>query len=309
MTDETQVNVPAVEVPEADVPEAPAPAAPAPVEAAAPETAAATASAVAAASAPSGRGRKLGGAGQVVGVIGIVLSLVLAFGALAGTLWLTGQVETVATTVDNRLAEGQPQLDKLEAGITEIKSTVDEVVAAADAVAQASVPSDGLLATLQDRLGGLASRYAGLRNAYGDLKEKVTGALNGLQLLGRIVPGFTVPQEPLDALNALDTKVLELDASISGILETKFDGSALRDAAALVAEKVGKVSAGLDKVLGVVDDASAKLAQARTDIAAAASNLASFITIGGMLVMLLFLYIAFLHWVLFRTSRAVGRSD
>jgi methyl-accepting chemotaxis protein len=257
-----------------------------------------------AAPAPSRRRRRLGGAGQVVGLIGLVLSLVLAFGALAGSLWLTGQVEDAAAAVDARLAEGQPQLDKLETGITEIKSTVDEVVAAADALAQASLPSDGPLATLQDSLGGLASRYAGLRNSYGDLKEKVTGALSSLQLLGRIIPGFTVPQEPLDALEALDTKVQELDASISGILETKFDGSALRDAAALVSEKVGKVSAGLDKVLGVVSDAGAKLAQARSDIAAAASQVTTLITVGGIVVMLLFLYIAFLHWVLYRSSRA-----
>jgi hypothetical protein len=257
---------------------------------------------------PPKRRRMLGGAGQVVGIIGFVLSLVLAFGALAGSVWLTGQIETLATSVDARIAEGQPKLETLSTKVVEIKATVDQVVALADTAAQATVPSDGLLAGLRDRLNGLANRYTELRNSYTDLREKVTGALNGLQLLERVIPGFTVPQEPLDALAALDSRVQELDAAITGILDTKFDGTPLRDAAALVSEKIGMVSSGLATAVTFIDDANVKLTQARSDIAAAVSQLNMYIVFGGVLGMLLFLYIAFLHWVLFRTARAVGRG-
>jgi methyl-accepting chemotaxis protein len=284
---------------------APAAASAAP-EAPAPAAAAAPAAAVAAT--PPKRRRGLGAAGQVVGIIGFVLSLVLAFGALAGSFWLTGQIETLATTVDARIAEGQPKLETLSTKVVEIKATVDQVVALADTAAQATLPTDGLLAGLRDRLSGLSNRYTELRTSYTDLREKVTGALSSLQLLERVIPGFTVPQEPLDALAALDAKVQELDAAITGVLDTKFEGTPLRDAAALVSEKVGMVSSGLETAVTFIDDTSAKLVQARADITAAVAQLNTYIMIGGVLAMLLFLYIAFLHWVLFRTSRAVGRG-
>jgi hypothetical protein len=287
MTDETQVNMP--------VPDAPDQATP--VTAVTPDPG----------PSPKPR-RRLGAAGQVVGIAGFVLSLVLAAGSIAGVFWLTGQVNDVAATVDARLAEGQPKLDTLAAKVGEIKSVVDEVVAVADSAAQATAPEDGLLAGLTDRLNGLAGRYANLRNAYADLREKVTGALSGLQLLERVVPGFSVPQEPIQALQGLDARIQELDGSISGLLDTKFDGSTLRDAAAAVSEKVGKVSSALESVLGLVDEAGVKLAQVRTDVAAAISQLTTVITLAGILMALLFVYVAFLHWVLFRTSRAVGHG-
>ncbi len=305
MTDETQVDVPTADVPE--VPTPPAEAGPAAASATPEAPAPASVTAAAATTAPKRR-RRLGGVGQVVGVIGFVLSLVLAFGALAGSAWLTGQIEAVAVTVDARIADGQPKLDTLSAKVAEIKVTVDDVVALADGAAQATAPADGLIAGLRDRLDGLANRYTELRTAYTDLREKVTGALSSLQLLERVIPGFTVPQGPMEALAALDARVQELDTAITGVLDTKFDGTPLRDAAALVSEKVGMVSTGLGTVVGVIDDTSAKLTQARADITAAVSQLTSYIMIGGVLVMLLFLYMAFLHWVLFRTSRAVGRS-
>ncbi len=215
----------------------------------------------------------------------------------------------MAAEVDSRIAEAQPKLDALDARISEVKATVDDVVAVANAAAQTATPGDGVLATLQERLGGLASRYAGLRNAYSDVREKVTGALAGLQVLERIIPGFQVPQEPLDALNGLDARVQELDAGISGILDTKFDGGTLRDVAATVAEKIGLVSGGLDKVLGVIDEVGVRVTDARAEIAALASQISTYVTLGGALVTLLFLYMAFLHWVLFRTSRSAGRTS
>lgn len=318
MTDETQVDVPVTDAPAA--PGAEVAGADAPVAAAAAGAPAATAAAPAAsapAAAPAAvapapprpsKGRAMSRVGQVVGIVGIVLSLVLAVGSITGSLWLTGQIGTLAAEVDSRIAEAQPKLDALDARISEVKATVDDVVAVADAAAQVATPGDGVLATLQERLGGLSSRYAGLRNAYSDVREKVTGALAGLQVLERIIPGFQVPQEPLDALNGLDAKVQELDAGISGILDTKFDGGTLRDVAATVAEKIGMVSGGLDKVLGVIDEVGVRVTDARAEIASLASQISTYVTLGGALVTLLFLYMAFLHWVLFRTSRSAGRT-
>jgi hypothetical protein len=306
--EETQVQVPVA----ADAQPAPAVAPVAPVAPAAPGATApvaAAATGVSDAGRPRGRRRAIGRAGQVVGIIGLVLSFVLAAGALVGTAWVADQINAVASEVDSKIAEGQPKLDTLTEKVSQIKAVVDEVVAAADAATQAVAPDDGLLAGLQDRVNNLASGYANLRNSYGDLRESIAGAVGTLQTLDRIIPGFDVPQGPIDALQGLDARVQELDATISGVLDTTFDGSALRDAAQAVSEKVGRVADGLDTVLGIIDEAGAKLTQARTDIANAASLITSILRFSGVVIALLFVYIAFLHWVLFRTSRAIHRGS
>jgi hypothetical protein len=252
--------------------------------------------------------RTMGRAGQTVGVIGLIVSVVLAIATLGGTVWLTGQINDVSAQADARLAEGGPVLDTLSVKIGDIKSVVDEVVAAADAVAGTAAPSEGIVATLRDKLDSLAARYAELRQSYTNLREQVLGAVRTLELLGRVVPGFSIPQGPLDALTTLDSKIQELDSTISGVLGTDFATAAQQQTAAVVSEKVGKISAALDGLLGVISNVQAKLDSARADIAAAVSQLVTVITVGGIVLALIFLYMAFLHWVLLRTSRAVGRG-
>lgn len=304
MTDETQVDVPVAgdATATATAVAEPAPEAPAPVQA--PDSAGAGAVTQAAPGKPK---RAMGGAGQVVGVIGLVLSLLLAVGSVAGTMWLTGQVNAVAQAANDKIAEQAPKLDKLSETVTGIKTQVDELATAAQQVASSASPSGPIVTTLRDKLDALAARYQQLRSAYTDLRSKIATALGGLQALDRLVPGISVPQGPVDALNNLDAKLQELDGTITGVLSTDFNGEKLQQAASVVAEQVGKLSAGLDKVNGFIADASAKLQQVQVDIANAASQLTTVITIGGIVLALLFLYGALLHWVLFRTSRAAAR--
>lgn len=304
VNDETQVTEPVA---------APVPAEPAvPAEPIAPVSAtpasAAAAPVAAAATTPGKPKRAAGGIGQAVGVIGLVLSLLLAVGTVAGTMWLTGQITEVGVSIDARIGQAQPALDTLSTKVGDVKSVVDELATAATAVSQSAAPSGPIVTTLRDKLDGLANRYATLRNAYGELRTNVTSAINSVQTLSRFIPGFTVPQGPIDALNNLDAKITEFDGTISDILSTDFSGDKLQAAATVVAEKVTKVSSALSAVVGVIQVAGEKITQAQTDIKAGLAQLTTYITIGGIVLALIFLYMALLHWVLFRTSRAVGRG-
>ena len=284
-------SVPAPASAKAPVPVAASPG-PAPAPAASPAPAA-----------PSRRNRRLGMAAQVAGVVGIVVCLLLAAGVLMGRGWATDTVSTVTTNIDSKLAQAVPLLDTASTKVSEVAGRVGAVADAATALAAAPAPGGELLQGLMGAVTNVSDRYLELRATYGSLKESVTGALEGLQTLSRLVPGFSVPQGPVDALAKLDAAVTEMDAKITGLTDAIPESGPIDMVATAIATKVGEVEAKLQTLVGTIDDAQARLAEVRTELASTTDTINAAISIGSLVLVLLLVWVAVLHWVLFRTGR------
>lgn len=255
-----------------------------------------------------GRNRALGLVAEVAGVIGIVLCLVLAVGVLVGRGWAMDTVGEVATGIDAKVAKAVPLLDTASQKVSEVSGRVGAVADAANALAARPNPSNELLQGLSGAVGNVSDRYLELRATYGQFRDTAATALDRLQVLDRLIPGFEIPQGPVDALAKLDAGVSELDAKIMGLANAIPESGPIDAAATAIATKAGEVQAKLDGLVGVIDDAQTRLAELRTQLASTADTITSAISIGSIGVILLLLYFALLHWVLFRTGRQLRRE-
>ncbi len=273
------------------------------------------ASAVAPATAPADashatRNRALGLGAQTAGVVGIALFLVLAVVVLLGRGMATSTVDDVSGNVDAKLAQAAPLIDNASAKVSEINGRIGALTDAANTLAARAADAGttpGLLSGLRDQLANLQARYQEFRTSYSGVRDTAMGALDTLQTLDRLIPGFTVPQGPVDALTAVDAKIQELDAKIMEVSNTLTDGP-VQQVATAVADKAAGLQSRLTNVTTVLGDAQTRLAELRADVASTADSINTWLTILSILLFVLFLYFAFLHWLLFHVGRRLRRE-
>ncbi len=299
MTDETETSPLPDPVPE-------------PVQSAAPtaELVAADATDPVAAPSRSRRNKALGIGAQTAGIVGIVLFLALAVVVLLGRGWAVSTVDDVSGTIDAKMAQAVPLIDNASAKVSEINGRVGVLTDTANSLAARAADASagpGLLSGLRDQFSNLQSRYQDFRTSYSGVRDTAMAALDRLQVLDRLIPGFTVPQGPIDALTAVDAKVQEIDGKITDVSNAITDGP-VQQVATVVAEKTATVQAGLTNVTSVLSEAQTRLAELRTQVADTANTMNLFISIGSILLFLLFLYFAFLHWLLFHVGGRLRRE-
>ena len=258
---------------------------------------------------PPAGGSKLAIVGQVVGIAGIVVCLALAVGVLLGRGWAVDQVTSVSATIDETLAEGVPLLDSASTKVSDVQEQVVALEAAAIAVTGNPNPAPALANALSERLSGVSERYLELRTTYASARENIVSAVQRLQMLDRLVPGIEIPQGPIDALTALDERVQELDASLSGIIGPNGVVDSIQGAAQRIAERIDQADELLAKAEAGLEEAQAKLTETRTRIASTTATITTGISIGSIGLVVVFLYLALLHWILFRyaSERRAGR--
>ncbi|MCJ7710532.1 MAG: hypothetical protein MUQ32_06820, partial [Chloroflexi bacterium] len=243
--------------PSPGVPPAPAPepaTAPAPAVAPAPSAAPATTPAAApAAASRNKRNRMLGLGAQTAGIIGIVLFVALGAVVLLGRGWATSTVDDISGGIDAKMAQAVPLIDTASSKVSEISGRVGALTDAADALAVKVDAGSGLLGALRDQFTSLQARYQDFRTSYSGVRDTALAALDRLETLDRLIPGFTLPQGPVDALKALDARVQELDTKITDVGAAITDGPAQK-VAAVVAEKTAKVQEGLATASGVLSN-------------------------------------------------------
>ncbi len=310
MTDELDTAPLPDPVPAPEAAAAPDAAAPEAVPAAVPAMEPAPARPAPAAPPPAGvskRNRVLGLTAQAAGVIGIVLFVALAVVMLLGRGWATSTVDDISAGVDAKMAQVEPLIDDASAKVSEINGRVGALTDAANALAAQAAADTGLLGGLRDQLANLQNRYLEFRQKYSDLRETATTALDRLQVIDRLIPGFDIPQEPIDALAALDGRMQELDAKIMDVSSAITDGP-VQKVAGVVAEKAALLQDGLTKGTAALEAAQTRLAELRVQVASTADTINMLISIGSILLFVLFLYFALLHYVLFHVGRGLGRA-
>jgi len=250
--------------------------------------------------------RVLGMTGQVAGVVGVVICALLIIALLFARAWAGDRIDETAASIDASLAKGVPLLEAAAANVDAVSAQIVGVAEAAEAVAARPNPAPALVEALSSRLAGLSESYLELRTTYADARETIVGAIDRLLLLERLIPPFTVPREPLEALAAADARVREMDARVQEILAAPGAG-AVREVASAVAETARGVESGLADVSAGIDDASTQLADVRAEIAETADTANLAITVLSVALILGLLYSALLHVVLFRSAREIRR--
>jgi hypothetical protein len=308
MSDQIQPTPgPGTESPTEPVPVPVAAPSPAPLAAAAAPSAMPQASA-----APGAAGKShpiLGLAAQIVGVIGIVLFIGLAVGVVVGRGWAVDTVDQVTANVEGKIDKVVPLLDTASSKVSEVQGRIGAVADAANGLATQANASPALGAGLAGPIANLADRYNGLRTTYADVREKITSAIDSLTTVSRFIPGFTVPQGPIDALNALDAKVSEVDAAITGLADSLNGNGPIAQIATAVADKASKAEASLAAVSAKITDVQTQVTDAQAEIKSISETARSAITLGSVGVVLLCLWFALLHFVLFRTGRELRKGS
>jgi hypothetical protein len=257
----------------------------------------------------SRRRRSAAVAGQLAGVVGIAVSVLLIVVVLLGRAWIGGVVEDVRTGIDGAIARTAPVLEGAQATVAGVAERMDDLAAAAQAIAEDPGPAPAALAAIQERIAALSERYLALRAAYADVRSDVVAAVDRLTLLARIAPWVEIPAGPVEALATFDERIRELDARVMAVFEA---GSAARGAAdrtaAAVAGAARQVQGALDGVTAALETVETRLAALREQVAGVASSIGSVLTLGSLLIVVLLVYLAFLHVVLFRASRRFGAA-
>ena len=91
----------------------------------------------------------LGTVGQVAGVLGIVVCLLLVIGVIIGDVWAVRTVDDVAAAIDAKIAKADPLLTQASAKVGEISGRVSTVADIAAGIAADPSPGGAVADTLR----------------------------------------------------------------------------------------------------------------------------------------------------------------
>ncbi len=253
------------------------------------------------------RDRVLGTAGQVAGIVGIVVCLLLVVGVVVGRGSAVGTVDDVAAAIDAQIAKADPLLTQVSAKVGEISGRVGGVADIAAGIAANPSPGGTVADTLRAGLATVADRYQTVRANYADVRESLVSMGDRLQTLGRIVPAISVPQGPIDALSALDARLQAFDAKVNGLLTIDPGQGPVNQAAAAIAQAANDINTRISDLQGGLGDVQQRVSTLRTRLADTANTINFWITLGAIGSILVLLYGVLLNWVLFRHSGEIRR--
>ena len=254
------------------------------------------------------RDRILGSTGQVLGVIGMLVCIVLIVGVIFGRSYAVGTVNDVAAAVDTQIAKVSPILQQAHTTVGEVSGKVSTVAEIADTVAKDPNPGGQIAQALRDAIDGVNDRYQALRQGYAGIRETALSIIEKLQTVDQLIPGLAIPQGPIDALNTFDTRIQEFDAKVNDLLTIEPGNGPANQAAAKIAEAATAIDGNLQFVQDGITQVDDRVTQLRTDIANTADTVNLIITLVTIFILLLLIWLLILHWILFRHSGEIRRK-
>ena len=236
------------------------------------------------------RGRSLV---RIAAWVGLGLCVVLMLGILLGRTWLAGYVNDVFDTVDGAVANGSTVVALTTGRLQERVADLDALVADLQTTAAtATVPP-----ALAERATGIADRFGQIRDRWVSVRARIDSALATLAQIDRALPFVDLPPGPTEQLAALDQRIADIDANISGLRTgaTARVASVLAGATALrgAVDRVAEVGTRIEDGLAAVED--------RLDRAHATIDTIMWLTTAVLLILVG--YIAVLNVLLIRGYR------
>jgi hypothetical protein len=248
---------------------------------------------------------------MIIGVVGIVVSLLLIPAIWAGRSFVDDQVATVVTTVQGPLQQAEDATGELSSRIANVRGAVGRVGNLAESSTGSSTGglepavASRLLALIDDTIG---PAYVRLREAYISVRERVVAASRAASIAQRVLPQSSLPSLPTDELETIDTQLQALDASLrqirddlsAGTLPSNTPGA---DTVRRIDDGVKQIDSSLGGVVQRVDNLQARVVQAQTQVNQAQATANQATTTAALLLTLFCVYLGLLHAALFAFGR------
>ena len=194
-------------------------------------------------------------------------------------------------------------LGDVVAHIADIRARADELVAApvVDPVA-----ANDLATAIDDFING---PYATMRSAYTGLRERAMAVSEALRGVGRAVPGLALSGVAAERLQAIDTRLAEVDASMTALAQADPAGLSEPGVAATVSERAALAEERFGAIAELVTDVEAWLRDTRDRVVDADRRTARLLTVGAVAGTILSLFVAGLNVLLFQQGRRWSRRD
>lgn len=245
----------------------------------------------------TGRSRVLVGAG-IVGIVGLIVSAILAIGIVLASGWVTDQIDEVFSSVDDVVLNGSTVVDAASGRLQERAADLDAFVAAAGVAAgSATIPQE-----LAARATSIADRYQEVRDGYVAVRARLESAFETMAQISRFAPGLGLPAEPPAELAALDERIVEIDANVSR-LRADLGGTVDQ-----LVETVTTMRSAVDRVVDVTDRIQTRIDDVQTRLDRANETLDGYVRIVMIVLLLLVAYIAMLNLFIILLARRAGAS-
>lgn len=245
--------------------------------------------------APERGRRKTRAAAQVLGVVGLVASAVLAVGVLLAHGWISDAIGGVFDTADRQIERGSTIVEIASDRVQERVSDIDDFITNLSAV----TPGTNIPPALAERAAAVADRYDAVRNQFAELRARVETGLETVRQVARLVPFIDLPTLPTDELAALDARLQQFDDSVSRLREAGV-ASAARER---IIEGATNLRGAIDQVAALGDRIQTRLDEAQQRLDQANARLDGFLWILTIVLLLLIVYIAILNGLVIWLAR------
>jgi hypothetical protein len=194
-------------------------------------------------------------------------------------------------------------LDDASGGIIDIRAKAGDL--AGSPVIDAAAATE-LAAAVDDFLTG---PYATLRGAYARLRDRALSASEALRGIGRAIPVLAVTGVVSDRFEAIDARLLEIDASMTELGGMGPAGLAEPGVAATVAERAAAAEERLRAIAASVAEVETWLHDGRERVARADRRSSLILTAGAAIGTGLCLFVAWLNVLLFQQGRRWSRRE
>jgi uncharacterized phage infection (PIP) family protein YhgE len=259
-----------------------------------------------------GMGRKFGLAFMVVGVIGIVISLLFVPAIWIGHAFVDSQITSLADQVRAPLQQAEGSIGDARARVENVQGTLNQMK---QLVQQGNGTVEQQLANrLLALVDQISPEYQRLRQAYLSIRDSVVAANQLVTTLQRVFPSFPQPNAlPTDQIVQLDAQLQNFDASLqqiradltAGTLPDNLPGvEALRR----ISDGVSRADQTLDSVIGLINSLDARIQQMQAQVDQTQASAQRVVTIIAIVLTIGFAYVALLHAALFAYGRSLRRA-
>ena len=258
--------------------------------------------------------RTLGLVFMILGVVGIVLSLVLIPVVWIGRGIASDYVTAAADQVNAPLLRAEQIAADFRGSIQSLRGDVGRAAGEADGAVQRGTVEQRVATAILDVMDqSLAPAYVRLREAYVGLRERLDSAVQAAATLRRLLPGSAMPSLPTDDVAAVDAQLQSMDATIRDVRASLAagnvpDGPPGVDLMRRIGEGMRAVSARLDNLGMLADRVTGAIEQAKAQVAQTEANLQRILVVLALVLSIIFAYLAVLHAALFAYGRSLRRT-
>jgi hypothetical protein len=250
---------------------------------------------------------------MIVGVVGVVLSLLLIPAVWVGHTVAVEQVGDLATTVRTPLQQAADSAGDMQTRLTTLHDNLGRISGQATSAGGSGRVEQQLAARLLQLIDQtIGPQYVQLREAYVAVRERLSAASEIATGIRGVFPNLSLPALPLDDLQALDTQLQAMDASIRQMRADLVAGS-LPDAAPgvdvlrSISDGVRDINGGVGELADRANNLQNRAQLMVVQVNQAEATLQGWLTALAIVLTIICGYLGLLHVTLFSYGRSLRR--